>query len=121
VGFYESKQELVHRSLTKYGMDAYLVVPGVDVIDPVTGGRTAGSASLLKVRVLNGDFNQSRKGGTEIHARSRSVYMSPVGVKVKPSVSHMLRVGGLDYQIMQVSTVDPGGVAVLYQLQVQLP
>jgi hypothetical protein len=121
VGFYEDKRDgTVANAMAKYGMAMTLVVPAEGTYDPDTGAFTPGSDKTYAVRGLNGTYKKSRKGDIT-QAKSRFVYLSASGLAVEPTPNHKLRVSGVDYEILDVEPLTPGGITVMYQLQVQQP
>lgn len=122
MGFYEDKRDLtVKPLLTRYGTNMKLLVPGEGVYDPDTGGLTAGAEASHTVLGLFGAVRKARKGDDAIQLRSRYVYLSPSGMRVEPTPGHKIKYGDVEYEVLNVEVIAPGGVAVLYQLEVRLP
>ncbi len=122
MSFYEGLRDGVVKSLlTQYGMGMHLLVPSEGTFDPETGGLTGVTETAVAVTGVSGKYLKAQKSGTSIHNRSQYVYLSPSGMTVVPTASHRLRVSGLEYEIVSVEVVAPGGVTVLYQLEVREP
>lgn len=121
MGFYEDKRDgTVKNAMAKYGMAMTLVVPAEGTFNEQTGAVTAGTDKLYPVQGLNGNFKKSRKADIT-QAKSRFVYLSASGLTIEPTPNHKLRVSGVDYEIVDVQPLTPGGVTVMYELQVLLP
>lgn len=122
MGFYETKRDgTVKRALAKYGQTMKLVAPGAGAFNPVTGAFNPSADALYTVQGL---FNTQRKGrqvATVSPQKDLSVYVGASGLSVEPSQTHKLRIGIVDYDIVNVEKIAPGGIAVMYLLQVRLP
>jgi hypothetical protein len=120
-GFYESKRDgTVANAMAKYGMDMTLVVPAAGVFDGSDGSFSPGTDALYPVRGLNGQIKKAR-GDAMTNSKTRFIYLACNGLAVEPSNNHKLRVGDVDYEIMDVEPLAPGGITVMYQLQVRQP
>lgn len=120
--WYEAKRDgTVKNAMAKYGMAMTLVVPAEGTYTPETGAFTPGTDKLYVVQGLIGTARKSRRADTEVNAKTRSVYLSPSGMTVEPVPNHKLRISNVDYEVVDVEAIAPGGVTVLYQLQVRLP
>lgn len=121
MGFYEDKRDgTVKNAMAKYGMAMTLVVPAEGTFDPDDGDFTPGTDKLYAVRGLNGNFKKSRKQDMT-QGKARFVYLSASGLAIEPTPNHKLRVSGVDYEILDVQPLTPGGVTVMYELQVLHP
>lgn len=122
MGFYEEKRDgVVKNSLAKYGTAMQLIIPAEGSYNAETGAFTSGGEATVTVQGLIGSFRKNRKGGEAIQAKNRYVYISPSGMKVQPAPGNRLKVASVEYEIVDVEVVGPGGVDVLYQLTVTLP
>jgi len=122
MGFYEDKRDLtVKPMLEKYGAAMQLLVPAVGGHDPETGGYTPGTETVHTVQGLVGTYRKRSRSGDAIQSRNQYVYISPSGMTVAPMPGHKLKVDGVEYEIVDVETISPGGTAVLYQVEVRLP
>lgn len=120
--FYEDKRDLTVKPLmAKYGTAMKLLVPSAGVYDSETGGLTTGSEASYSVQGLIGTYRKSRRSGEAIQAKAQFVYLSPAGLSVVPLPGHKLKISNVDYEIVDVETIAPGGTAVLYQVEVRLP
>ena len=120
--FYTDKRDgVVKNSLAKYGTAMKLVVPNAGIFNAETGGLTSGGESSYSVQGLVGNYRKSRRGQEAIQAKSQYVYLSPSGLNVTPMPGHKLKISTVEYEIVDVETVAPGGTAVLYQVEVRLP
>lgn len=122
MSFYEGLRDGVVKSLlSQYGMGMHLLVSSEGTFTPATGAVTGITETAIAVTGLSGKYLKAQKSGTSINNRSQYIYLSPSGMTVVPTASHRLRVSGLEYEIVSVETIAPGGVAVLYQLEVREP
>jgi hypothetical protein len=122
VGFYESLRDgTVSKLITQYGQAVTLKVPSAGTFNAETGGFTAGAeASYTTVGVADAFF-KSEKGGSNVKTKRLKVYLSPADLAVEPTTSHRIVVSGVEYDIVSVKPVAPGGIVVLYELDVVLP
>jgi len=120
--WYTAKRDgTVKNSMAKYGLPMTLVVPAVGTYTEGTGAFTAGTDKTYAVQGLIGNYRKSRKGDTAVQSKTRYIYLSPSGMTVEPEAGNKLRIGSTDYEIVDVELVQPGGITVLYQLEVRLP
>jgi hypothetical protein len=69
------------------------------------------------VTILSGNFRLDQIDGTLIQATDRLITME--ARTVVPSPGDSLLIGGKDHEVIMVRPLDPGGVAVLYEVQVR--
>ena len=107
------------RLIDKFGMDAQLVqFASGGPIDPDRpwGGATA-TASAVPVRVVMQKYTTLERNLTSIADRDRKVLMAP-GDAV-PGTGDDLVIDALAYDVISVEEEAPGGVPLLYTLQVR--
>jgi hypothetical protein len=120
--FYEDKRDgVVKPLLARYGTAVQLIVPAAGTYTAETGSFTSGTEAVYTAKGLVGSFRKSRKSGEDVQSKNRYVYLDPSGLQVAPMPGNRLRVANVEYEITDVDTIEPGGVAVLYQLEVRLP
>lgn len=121
-GFYEAKRDgVAKRLLTKYGTAMQLVQAGTATLDPVTGGSTVGPDVLHKVTGIFEQKLKQRVPGTAQTEDQWRVILMASGMKIVPQQSHKLRVANVDYEIVGVDAVTPGGVDLIYYLIIRAP
>ncbi|MGV1833943.1 hypothetical protein ACQZ6C_04215 [Rhizobium rhizogenes] len=64
------------------------------------------------------DYAQAHVGDTLIQRGDRMVYLSTAGLSIVPVLSDRLLIGGVEYAIVRIQPLAPGGTTVLWQLQV---
>ena len=123
MGFYESKRKTADNLLKRYGRAMTLRDNTVsETFDPATGVVTQGGPDYVDYPCLGITYpvaKGKRSGGNE-SVFTQKVILSAEGLGLVPTVSHQLVIGGRVYEISNVSPVEPGGVAVLYELSVVL-
>lgn len=69
------------------------------------------------VAVLISEYDRRHVDGTQIQAQDRRVLMEAVGIGVVPLPGDKLTVGGTVYNVITAMPLDPGGVAIMYEVQ----
>jgi len=69
--------------------------------------------------VVQSEYHQRERDGTLIQAHDRKFLVSTEGIDIVPTTEDALAVGTETYQIIDVKPLAPGGVAVMYTLQVR--
>lgn len=122
MGFYESLRDgTVSKLITQYGQAMKLKVPSAGTFNATTGGFTAGAESSYATIGVTDNFLKAEKGGSNVKTKKQKVYLSPADIAVEPTTSHRIEVGGVEYDIVAVKPINPGGVTVLYELDVVQP
>ena len=80
-------------------------------------GEDEPTETLTPLVIVTDTYSQGLVDGTLIMAGDRRV-MVEAG-PVAPSTAHKLRIGGEDYAIVAVRPLAPGGVALMYEVQVR--
>ncbi len=106
----------VDAGLSEVGTPATLIQPGASTgpeYDPTPGTpvETTGTAVISK-------FRRSEIDGTLIQTGDLKILLTAQGMP-KPSTVDRLRIDGVEYAIVNVESVQPGAVPVLYTLQVR--
>lgn len=91
-----------------------------DVFNPATGVVTPGVPVDTPVTGIVYPVTRGRRGDGAETKKSQRVILSAEGLSVVPTVKHQLIVGGQTYEITNVNPLAPGGVDVIYELQVSL-
>ena len=121
-GFYEARRKTADALLKKFGRvmvlrdneageqfnaaTGVLTVAGTPVDHPCTG--------------LVYPASKSKRGGGNETTLTQRVILSAEGITKVPTVSDQLVVGSQVYEIKNVAPLEPGGVAVIYELSVVL-
>ncbi len=120
--FYNDLRDgVVEELLTEFGKDYVLQQEGsAAVFDEPTGFiTTPGTPTNHTVTGVLTSYNQREINGTSILATDFKLLLSPSGMTVVPDTS-MKIVDGIDeFTIIHVKPLRPGGVDVLYELQVR--
>lgn len=125
MGYYEDKRDLrVLPAFKKRGAPMFLKSKA-STFNSVTGGMTVGATVLQAVYGLVLSKSNIEKGrgsdsDTEIKGQKLAVMISATGVSTPPSTDMWLVMSGIDYEILSVAPLAPGGVDVLYELAVRL-
>jgi hypothetical protein len=65
------------------------------------------------------DHSQVNVADTLIQRGDRMVYLSTEGLSITPTLADKLLIGGIEYAIVDIQPLSPGGAVVLWQLQVR--
>lgn len=106
-----------NRLLAKFGQDMTLLALNAPGYDPSTGGTSGTPASETKTGVIfpykNGITAMQE---SLILAGDQQVFIL---LDNAPKPTDKLQVGSREYSIINVKAIEPGGVTVLYELQVR--
>lgn len=69
------------------------------------------------VKVISGAFEFGQIDGTLIRSTDRKITVE--AGQIAPTPDDKLLIGGVEHEIIAVMPLDPGGVALLYELQVR--
>ena len=106
------------RLLKRYGQAAILLKPSTASGD--AWNDTPGTPADYPVTVAVFAYTAQDRIGTGIQERDKRVLMSTEGLTVEPEDgSDTILIGGVSHSIVSVNQVAPGGVAVVYDLQVR--
>ena len=124
MSFYTDLRSTADTLLRDKGQAMTLTQIAAGAYDPDTGTSTPTEAEH-PVRGAVFDYSErtiagsATADGTLIQAGDRKVLLSAQGLTVVPAPGWKLTIGAVVWQIVNVKTSDPGGVAVLYTLQVR--
>ena len=76
---------------------------------------TGGSPVDFTVNVILDDYNRTEVDGTTVQRSDKKVLVD--AATVVPSTADLLVVNGQVMQIVSVKTINPGGVALMYEVQ----
>lgn len=114
--FYTRMAATASKLLDKYGADVSVVRVESGSVDPVTGVVTEGNTLTLKAKGLINKFDDKLIDGTRIKASDRVLIMNNAFV---PLMTDRPTVGGQNWTIVEVNTVQPANVPVVYMVQVR--
>ena len=100
----EFGQAAAIRRITNGGSDAY--------------APTQTTADTAIVCVVT-EYANREKDGTRIQAKDRKVLVKAGSLAITPTPSDKFVLGGVVYDIVDVCPLEPGGVVMLYELQVR--
>lgn len=106
----------VAEMLAEFGADAS-IVRSAAAYDPATGAATQTSAAHT-VRALESNHGRSYVDGSLIEAGARAYLIDPNGMSVEPRAGDSFVWGGVSGPVTRAGRVAPGGVAVLFEVQV---
>lgn len=121
---YAKSKATADRLIGRFGMPAVLRVPTSTgpVYDP-----TPGAPKDYPCTVVVRDFStyEVTAAGGRVLTKDKKVILAKGNLPLDPSPAHKLLLGGVEHVIvgpdvgLGIKTVAPGGVTVLYQLQVR--
>ncbi|MBB5573304.1 MULTISPECIES: hypothetical protein [Rhizobium] len=65
------------------------------------------------------DYTQAHISNTLIQRGDRMIYLSTAGLSIAPMLEDRLLIAGVEHAIFDVLPLSPGGITVLWQLQVR--
>ncbi len=121
--FYIDKRDITaHNLLDKRGFLMTLVSQTGDIFDSNTGIRTPGTTTNTSVTGILRFFSQDEINGMDILSGDQQALLSGkelAVVDIEPDTTMRLIAKGLTYNVERVTPTQPGGIAVLYRLQVR--
>jgi hypothetical protein len=85
--------------------------------DPATGTTTGGSTSSATVPAVVEDYKGLALLNGLIQAGDKKVTVAAANLTTAPKPTDTLTAGGIAYAVVNVVTVQPGSVAVIYEIQ----
>lgn len=119
MGFYEDlRDDTVGPLLAEYGQFAvlnYSEEPTSTSSGPVANGEVM----LVSGSCLFEEYNDRDIDGTVIQRGDRRMLLALDDKTIVPTTAHTITAGGQEYSIQNVGTLAPGGIAIMYTLQVR--
>jgi len=115
MSFYDNAAATAAKLLQKFGKAFEFKRPTGGSIDPVTGAVTPGTVTIFRP---NGIFKRITKDdlvdGTLIQKGDKMLIIDDT---FKPEFTDTVTINGANWQIIDVTPVDPAGQAVIYYIQ----
>lgn len=118
MSFYPSLAATALSLLQEYGQSVTLSRTVRGTYDPATGAPAAGTTTTYTGTAAVFDYAQARIDGTDIRAGDQVAYLATDGV-VLPLSGDTMTVGGVVYTVIRAGQLNPGGTAVLYDVQLR--
>lgn len=115
--FYESLGSTASALIGSKGLAATLIKVTEGAYDPATSSSAPATVSLA-ANVAVFDYKDRDIDGERVQRGDRRVLMSP-DVQQAPEVGDKVNIQSVVYQVIDVITVSPGGIPVLYKIQVR--
>jgi hypothetical protein len=115
---YPKTRATAERLIERFGRSAVLVrmtKGGGPASDP---GPATPANHACKVVITN--YSDRDRDDTVIKTGDRKILLSTAGLAIIPALSDRLSVDGESFQIVDIKTLDPGGVKILWTLQARL-
>ena len=121
MSFYGNLQAKAASLIERFGQTVTLVSQSTTEADPVTGETTTTETSYqVSGAVFDKnqiDSGEKYSGQTTVEAEDRICLMS--GTPVVPALGDRVVVGSTRYSIVNVKTINPAGVDVLYEVAIR--
>lgn len=118
--FYTNKRDnLVKPLLEKFGAPVTLKVTSGEVFNETTGAVTGGSVSQFTVNGVV--LSKRRTEKDSVSQDNMTLFMDAAGLTNAPTTSDRVVFASKEYEVVDVSPVMPGGVAVAYQITIREP
>lgn len=110
---YARSKETADRLLTKFGQSATLrrYVASGTAYDPTL------TATDYPVTIADMAFKETQIDGTLVKRGDRLIYMAAARLAIAPAVADTLLVGSVEYKVIDVEPLQPGGTVVFYKMQ----
>ena len=116
--FYRRCRAAAGRLLERYGTSVTLRHHQPGAYDPARG-ETASTWSEYSLSGLVRDYRQDQVDGSLVQDGDREVILAAQRGGEPPAPGDRLLLAGESYTIVQVKTLEPGGLALLHQCQVR--
>jgi hypothetical protein len=114
--FYTRMATTASRLLNKFGGTVTVIRNVGGSVNPVTGVVTPGSNSTLTAKGLLNKFSDDLIDGTRIKASDRLLMIDST---FEPAMTDKPTIANQNWSIVEIRTVKPANVAVMYALQVR--
>jgi hypothetical protein len=112
---YTSVRDTADELLEEFGMAA-TIRRLANTGDPYDPTQTATDTACT---VVVTDYAHSEKDGTRIQVKDRKVLVAAGSLAITPTPADRFVLGGISYEIVAVSPLEPGGTVVMYEMQVR--
>jgi len=121
--FYEEKRDVTaHNQFVKRGFVMTLVSESGESFDANTGIKTVGTVTSTPVTGITRFFSQDEIDNVNIKANDIQALISGkelAVVSIVPDTTMRLIAKGVTYNVVRVTPTQPGGIDVLYRLQIR--
>lgn len=105
--------------ITEFGQAITLQVSVPGTFDPITGTESGATTATYGGFGVVTDYTTREIDGTVIQRGDKKVLATFTDTSVIPLTTHNLLVGSTSYSIQNVNSLEPGGVSVMYTLQMR--
>lgn len=119
MSFYSSLATRVLKIITKRGMSMTLRRTIAGMYTPATGINTVGTSTDYPCKGLVLSYTSYERKGTTILDTDQKVMLAASDLTITPQNEDVLIISGNKTLIVSVDTLAPGGIPVLYTLQVR--
>lgn len=113
---YGRSKATADRLVSKFGQSATLRRP---TSSGTAYNPTPGQPDDHPVTVVVLDYDRREIDGTRILATDRKVLLAVGNLAIEPATSDKAVIGGVEHSIIDIQPLNPGGLVILYQLQVR--
>jgi len=116
---YRQIRQLAEQQIKEYGRPITIKGEIKGTFDPTTGKYTGGSQTTRQAYGIVTAYARNEIDGTLIQAKDQKVLLAADSLSAPPEVGELLVVGSVEYRVVSVRAVEPGGTALLYKVQVR--
>lgn len=107
-----------------FGQSVVLTNISAGTHDPVTGAITAQSTTTQTVNAVVFEYTLRESGlqygdGLQIEQGDKKVLISADDLTAAPTLKSKITIAGTVWRVMNIKETSPGGVSILYELQVR--
>jgi len=121
--FYIDKRDVtVHNQFVKRGFVMTLVSEAGESFDPDTGIKTVGTVTNTSVTGITRFFSQDEIDNINVFSNDLQALISAketAAAGITPDTTMRLIAKGVTYNVVRVTPTQPGGIDVLYRLQIR--
>lgn len=116
MGFYENLRDKTAAPLIrKYGQPITLTIPS-GAFDPVTGKKAPAVPATYPGYAVEGEYTVTERTGTQVLEGDKRLYCVDIP---EPAQGQTITVGRAVYKVVRVAPLSPGGVSILFDVQVR--
>lgn len=120
MSLYDEFSDTARDLLTEYGQTAYIrrSVETAAEHAPWEAPETETKEYPCIAIVLS--YHESVLAGSTIHAGDKKIIVAAKGLEIEPTMTDVVLCNGVAYNIVNVETVAPAGVPIVYRLQARV-
>lgn len=118
MSFYGNLAATALRLLTKFGQTTVFTRPTGDTFDPPAGSYSGGTTTTITGKGAAFEYEKSEVDGTIVQRGDLKVYFE--ASTIPPAQNDNCVIDSINYRVMDVEPLSPGGTDVLFIVQLRI-